>query len=659
MVHFPVLQSLTVDRYMLYPGLPDAPGLNVEFTPGPRIVIGVNGLGKSTLLLLLRHVLTGPVKARSAGFTGERSDIQGIDPSFFAYRVIDGAKAATSNLTARFGPALLSVTRRLSDLSLVEASLEMQEGLQLAATEADYRALVTSAMGVASFNDALRVIDRVSFFLEAREPLIWDVAAQFELFRAILSPENSDELRSLESTIVSADSAARNLNATIYTISKRREKQLQRHSQSAEIHAQLAIVTAKVAEAETEEARLQRQLDICDERRADARTELKRAERLADEAARKYETVKYEALRHAFAGVPPTDQYVFLKIITERVCIACSNPADATADKLERRRLEDCCLVCGSPRHKSDAVVSTAVALQERAQAAYQTLMAAREEHEKLGQRFSIAERDFAAADQQLEDGRIAVDAARREARRLRSKLPSVGQSDLARDEDQLTSLRQEVWHFRREREEAEEKIGALISELSSAAEAIRGELESHFQAIADEFFAEKVRLVYAPRKDRIGQTGRIFEFPAFEVEMTSGATQSQFIRRRADQVSLSQREYLDTIFRISIIETLGTSGGSFVVDGPEGSLDAVFAGRAGNLFARLPAAAADHRVIMACNVVEGQFIPNTLRDYHTPDARRARLINLIDLGAPTSALTELKTNYQTAIDDILSQPAR
>lgn len=364
-------------------------------------------------------------------------------------------------------------------------------------------------------------------------------------------------------------------------------------------------------------------------------------------------------MRHAFAGVPPTDQYVFLKIITERVCIACSNPADATADKLERRRLEDCCLVCGSPRHKSDAVVSTAVALQERAQAAYQTLMAAREEHEKLGQRFSIAERDFAAADQQLEDGRIAVDAARREARRLRSKLPSVGQSDLARDEDQLTSLRQEVWHFRREREEAEEKIGALISELSSAAEAIRGELESHFQAIADEFFAEKVRLVYAPRKDRIGQTGRIFEFPAFEVEMTSGATQSQFIRRRADQVSLSQREYLDTIFRISIIETLGTSGGSFVVDGPEGSLDAVFAGRAGNLFARLPAAAADHRVIMACNVVEGQFIPNTLRDYHTPDARRARLINLIDLGAPTSALTELKTNYQTAIDDILSQPAR
>jgi hypothetical protein len=194
---------------------------------------------------------------------------------------------------------------------------------------------------------------------------------------------------------------------------------------------------------------------------------------------------------------------------------------------------------------------------------------------------------------------------------------------------------------------------------LSTATEAIRERLEANFQTRADAFFAEKLRLVYAPRKDRIGQTGRPFDFPAFEVEMTSGATQSQFIRRHADQVSLSQREYLDMIFRISIIETLSNTGGSFVVDGPEGSLDAVFAERAGDLFAKLSERTSANTVVMACNVVEGQFIPNTLRDYHTPAAREARLVNLLDLAAPTTALTELRGKYRQAIDTILSQDAR
>jgi hypothetical protein len=214
------------------------------------------------------------------------------------------------------------------------------------------------------------------------------------------------------------------------------------------------------------------------------------------------------------------------------------------------------------------------------------------------------------------------------------------------------------VQTFRSERDDAERQIDELLEELKRAAERVRETLETRFDERATPFFAERVRLVYAPRETRIGQGGRVFSFPAFEIEMTSGATHGEYVRRRADQVSLSQREYLDVIFRMAIIDVLSSSGGSLVVDGPEGSVDAVFAERAGDLFANF-SSGTGLNTILACNIVEGGFIPHTLRDFGGPDERRARVVNLISAATPTAALRELRPEYERKIEEILAQGAR
>ena len=658
-IHFPVFQRLDVDGYRLYPGLPNTPGLHLDFTPGPWIVLGVNGLGKSTLLLVLKHVLTGPARIRGAGFTGDRSDVLSIDQRFFAVRVGDGARAAIATTEIRFGSAVLKVRRRLSDLGLVEASVRGSQEVEPVTAEEEYRKLLAKLMGLARFEDALRVLDRVTFFLEAREPLIWDLSAQFELFRAILTPSSSEELRRLEGEIVSADSSARNLNAVLYKLVNRRDNQQAKQETAAETRARLAKATAELEEAEAEEIKLQNRLEATEERRSDARIAIKRADRAADDAAQKYEEIKFEVLRHAFAGVTPNEQYVFLKIIAERICLACGNNAESAAEELEQRRAENRCLVCGSERHTDENVVSTATAVQSRAAGAFAALQTARDELRTASERYRGAEADYRLVDTDLEAVRRRVDSLRREARRWRSKLPAQDQVALARDEDRIEGLRREVLNFRKERDDAEDKIAVLLVELKAATEAIRERLEAEFQRHAQAFFAEKVRLVYAPRKDRIGQGGRLFEFPAFEIELTSSATDGDFVRRSATQVSLSQREYLDIIFRMSLVETFGSASGSFVVDGPEGSVDAVFAEKAGNLFAELAKRANGMTVILACNIVEGAFIPNTLRAYKSADARSGRLVNLVDLAAPTAALVTLRGEYKAAVTKILAQEAR
>src|SRR5207302_6819648 len=130
-------------------------------------------------------------------------------------------------------------------------------------------------------------------------------------------------------------------------------------------------------------------------------------------------------------------------------------------------------------------------------------------------------------------------------------------QGAFAREEDPIEGLRREVISFRRDRDRAEEKIEELLVVLTKATEGVREQLEADFASRARAFFAEDVRLVYAARRDRIGQGGRQFELPAFEVEMTGSTTEGHFVRRVANQVSLSQRDYLDIIFRMSLMETL------------------------------------------------------------------------------------------------------
>jgi hypothetical protein len=48
-MRFPVFEQLHVENYRLYPGEKNNPGLRLNLTAGPWIVLGVNGIGKSTL----------------------------------------------------------------------------------------------------------------------------------------------------------------------------------------------------------------------------------------------------------------------------------------------------------------------------------------------------------------------------------------------------------------------------------------------------------------------------------------------------------------------------------------------------------------------------------------------------------------------------------
>src|SRR6478609_674324 len=127
MTTLPLLTGFEINDFGLFPGVDGSGGVRRRVEGGVTLVAGINGLGKTTLLMTLLRLFTGPNDLTSAGIPIVGSTLPEKAPSlsrdalrFFAQRVADDARNATGALTARFGPHQLFVKRRLQNLQLVE-----------------------------------------------------------------------------------------------------------------------------------------------------------------------------------------------------------------------------------------------------------------------------------------------------------------------------------------------------------------------------------------------------------------------------------------------------------------------------------------------------------------------------------------------------------
>ena len=131
MIQLPRLDRLDVDEYGLFPGTEARPGLHVEFKPGVTLVLGANGLGKTTLVTLIYRMLTGPsdIPTLSVGgeLGGRRLDARALlqqERRIFANRVKDAAQSARARLIFWLGESRIEVTRNLQTLEATDLRVD-------------------------------------------------------------------------------------------------------------------------------------------------------------------------------------------------------------------------------------------------------------------------------------------------------------------------------------------------------------------------------------------------------------------------------------------------------------------------------------------------------------------------------------------------------
>jgi|GEM_PF-6105135 len=219
MINLPVLDRLDVTGYGLFPGVEGGEhGLHVQFRPGLTLVLGANGLGKSTLVEMIYRLLTGPFdipglagRADLGSMRLTTTELPKSGRGIFARRVVDGARGAKARLTFRLGAHSVVIERRLNDLSLTFFSVDGD--LFRTSEQESFQTEILRLVGVWSFGDWVLLLRHLIFYFENRRALVWHPPAQRQILRLLFLPVlNARKWTEDERAILELDSRMRNLS---------------------------------------------------------------------------------------------------------------------------------------------------------------------------------------------------------------------------------------------------------------------------------------------------------------------------------------------------------------------------------------------------------------------------------------------------------------
>ena len=661
MISLPILQSLDVADYGLYPGGdPATLGLQIRFHPGLTLVIGTNGLGKTTLVTMLYRLLTGPYDipalARNSDLGTASLEVTRLNPrerGTFAQRVADGAARASARLVFDVGGEEVSVERDLRNLALRSFSVGKSAPSQ---DELQYQQAMANLANVSAFGDWILLLRYIVFYFENRSSLVWDPSAQRQLLRILfLERDKAQNWTTREREILQIETRVRNMRA----VATGEERTLAGDESFAATEPE---AREELQDLEKRQRNDDESLEEINSNRSDieayhesARLRYLTLQQTRESQYREIERAQLIAVNARLPQYSDSARYILAQLLADAECLVCGSNVPNVAESMKSRIRGLECIMCGSDltTHKDQIPVEfpdeSISDLEDKLQSTEAELETARKTLQE-------SEDERKRADDQIQELRttIAYRTARVDA--LLRLLPTQ-EGELHERRREVASLRGRIGMLQRDLDEKRESFTHIIDAANSAVEKQASEVMTSFSDYAHEFLFEDCRLIWAPQLARLGQIGRRFYFPAFELELGGSDFSGTFRRSVPGDVSESQREFIDISFRMALAKVATKLHvTSLVMDAPESSLDAIFVTRAARVLGALGRPETGNRLIVASNLVDGKLIPSLLKEAADKGDRNRRVVDLLTGAAPTAALRSLRCEYDAARDRLLQE---
>jgi hypothetical protein len=663
-VRFPVLRSLAVRRYPLYPGTGDGSGFSVDLLPGMSVIVGINGIGKTTLLNLILWMLTGPHAPKKADLMRpgsgrhKRTHIKTFD--YFATRVGRPIRDAEAVLEFAFGSDdLVRITRSLATLKITEL---WHNNTKLAHPDEDrYLDLVKELSGAQSDWDYDFVVRHLVFFLEEKAPLLWGEEGQFELLRILfLNASLSRNCVKLSDEIYVLDSKLRNRNWHLRDLREELDALDDAAVERGDDTDTLQILEGRKAAVDESVEEVTGNVETVLARVEALEKEEFESEQRLDEARLELRHVEQQYFRHSFPGIPAATELTLGRLLANDGCLVCGSETHQAQKRLRRLQAENACPVCETPQvAASDKVESITPARLKKLEQKVKDLA---DQHDGLRAQLAESRDQLRILKEQqreewLEQARLASSILD-----LRAQAPSKDErwsllhAQLATAESDLADVRGQ-WETKRKQYRM--LLGKARDRISDVAEQICRE----FAGFATTFLEEDCQLEYELTKRTIGQSGAQMEFPSFIVKMSSATSDTLRTRGAATQVSESQKEFLDLAFRMAVLRTAVHEGAPtmLVIETPEASLDYHFVARAGKMLRDFTyeKGKIKHTVIASSNLNRENMIRALLgigqRTRGTPAAEiPKRVINLLEIAAKPKSLKKEEAAYTQLLKEAL-----
>jgi hypothetical protein len=664
----PVLKKVAVSDLSLY-----TRPINMKISPGINLIIGGNGIGKTTLINTILFALVG--NATYERFDPKPNIVPLVDEDYFKGRIeTKDQDRAKVTLTIGVEKHEIIVTRALYRPRILK--LVVKSGSSKAQTwrgtpeelEVRYRKLLERTLEISKFEDFVFIVANLLLFGEERRTLAWDSDVQNRLLRLLFLPKSfDDEVSKYSYQFTHNDTLGRHKSEERKDIRQAiktwlEDKAAKKDGSKDELGSETLEpreIELRLAELETEMGLI---VEVIEQLTRSLETEVTELKSLNVEAdhielqrlplSSQLVQLETDFYSNVYKKVPPEYVIILEGMIKHGVCQFCGTKDEALKRTGRKLKRDGECIICRSRvKHilKSDTNKLTDDLAEQ--------INSLRAQLEKLVEAQSDSTGAQASAKAEIERLQEQLIEKAQKHRHLQTEILAIRSKYLMLTQEQSPDPDRDSWletqhekineldsrieEFYRKRDAAGKKLKDLNEKYVEVLHGVNENLTPLFSHFASRFLGTSCELVVSRRTRTRKPVG--YMFPRFNDKE----------RENIDQVSESQRFFIDQAFRMALISWFADSSHlpTFcIVETPEGSLDLVYERNVAEMYAEF--GTHKHSIIATSNLNSSNFLVRLIKQLGNTTERRGRVVDLLHYGRLSRVQEQRKSDF----NDRLSQ---
>lgn len=625
----PVLPRITKVKLVGYKPL-FKQTIDVQITNNRLLVLGGNGMGKTTILQSIIYCIAGESDSSIEAVKSKR-----WGRKYFFGRIAN-PEDAHIEVDVYLDQDRIVLKRGFKNSRLLKFNLNGKSVTGYTKADAAFSKYIEESTGYRSTTNFRYVIHKLCYLPEDRPNLVWDSENQTRLMMLLFNDLiNESEFNERRKQLKVLDSARRHKNVAFRKAKKNLESTKQKiiattlefkEEGKLEVDQKQAphkedddeiLILRRLGEFALEKNPIQENNRESNKLLSDLTVEV---EDLQNRLAEKEESLILDQLEHYQSNEV---ELALHKLIHLHICPACGEKAEELAQKAQKYEIDDCCSLCGSKRATSDKElfpildaqlsekVEKKLILEKKIISNEKRLVALIKEEEHLQYRYNkikLSQEDSYPDSSQNND----YDPGYRDSE-LELKQEAI--------EESVSSLEKEYLELNRSFDILKSELDEKYTEFTKIASERITRLGELYEEYATSFLGIPCKL---DTKDADVE----FLFLVLYVPNFDGK-----IRPSSDTCSEAQRFFLDIAFRMAVIDLakeLTKAAGTLICETPENTLDVTYIDNVGKMFSDF--SNAGHTLIATGNLQYGGLGGHLLFDIKESE-RENSTINLLDYG--------------------------
>lgn len=589
-IYLPELLKIRIQNYTLYPK-----GLDYEykFVKGINLVLGGNGMGKTTFVNLIKYAILGHYKKNYdfvRTYLGKVIEKRrAFTDDYFRKREDKSLKKNTPTvlLSFKINNEIFDVKRDLDNIKLISFSINgiAFEGATISENKYDqldsnikhsflqfkYEEQIEKYSNL-TFDDLIFFVNEILFFGENHDTILWnegnsnDIDVQNELFNKYFNEPDLDKKRQKslreakyhDSLSRHKSEDARAIRNAIKGISERNSSCENPIDKTISLKENIESIENKIENNQQKRINNSNSISLLQNEINSLSLRTSELDNRKDQFDKKNQSNQWKSM-HPYYNI-------FIENITSNhVCPICNNPSDTLTKRLMDYPTK--CFVCGQEIKKTKNLIDIEQyrLISEERKRVYKDIQIDQKELSKMDSLNKELDDEFQILNIKLREKKIAL----RNLEFLSTK--DGGTDNLIEFQNEIDKLMKskddeikKSTIYKKKADDIskliEEKITKNVKEFSSI-----------FSSYANAFLGVKCGLTY----DTFGENKIKRFYPIIDGS----------IRENAEELSESQRFFVDHSFRMSILSFFYNTPAFYIAETPDSSLDISYENNAANVF--------------------------------------------------------------------------